>query len=187
MLNRYSLFRSLPTKSALLSLAFFIVLSFSSIPASANGPNNTVDVNARIQPARIVQIDGRGSSQTRKEAFTPVELTDFERTSAGRIEIREIISLSLGSNVSWNLTARVENLDESRAIIRSSGWKLKAFRLHWSGGKLKLNESAQTMTSGNRGRHELEVTYEVIILRAEDESNLTYLEELKNVLVFAFE
>lgn len=187
MLNRDSLFRLSLSKSTILWVALLIVLSFSSIPALANGPSNTVDVNARIQPARIVQIDGRGSSQTRQEAFTPVDLTDFERISAERIEIRKTFSLSLGSNVLWNLTARVENLDESRGIIRSSGWRLKGFRVRWSGGELKLNESAQTMTGGNRGRHELEVTYEVIILRSEEESNLKYLEELKNVLVFAFE
>lgn len=187
MRNNFASFRSLLAKSAFLMLAVFLILSASNTNGIAASSSNTVNVNARIQPARVVKITGGSSNQSRQTAFTPVDLTDFEKTDGKKIEIRKTISLSLASNVSWNLTARIENLSESREIIRSSGWKLKAFRIHWSGGELKLDNSAQTMISGGRGKQEFEITYEVILLRTDGRSQPTFLDELENVLVFAFE
>ncbi len=187
MNNGSSLLRSGFAKSSfLVSVALIIILTSSTVVVG-NNPNNTVNVNARIQAARMVTIGENSPNQSGQEAFTAIDLSEYERSGAGVIKVRESIYLKVGSNVSWKLTARVENFEESREIIRKSGWRLEGFRIFWSGGQLKLGDSTRTMLSGKKGMHGFEVTYEIVIRQCGDESSLPRFEELKNVLVFTFE
>jgi hypothetical protein len=187
MNNGSSLLRSGFAKSSfLVSVALIIILTSSTVVVG-NNPNNTVNVNARIQAARMVTIGENSPNQSGQEAFTAIDLSEHERSGAGVIKVRESIYLKVGSNVSWKLNARVENFEESREIIRKSGWRLERFRISWSSGKLKLGDSTRTMLSGEKGMHGFEVSYEVEIRKYEAEASPPSFEELKNVLVFTFE
>jgi len=175
-------------KSAFLTLVALAFIITPSISAVGNNPsNNTVNVNARIQAARMVKIGENSPNQSGHEAFTAIDLSEYERSGSGVIKVRESIYLKVGSNVSWKLAARVENLEESREIIKSSGWHLKRFRIFWSSGQLELGDSTRTMLSGEKGMHGFEVTYEVVFHKRSAQDSLPCLEELKNVLVFTFE
>lgn len=169
-------------------LLIFAIVSFLFLPSfvALGGTHSAVEVNAQIQPSQVLRVDGKNTGAARTEVLFPVNLDDANEISEKRIQITRTLILNLGSNIEWQLFARVENLEEIKSVIKESGWKVEMFKVTRERAGTELGESPRKIASGSYGMHKLEVSFEVLITRASSSNPGTPpLGNLKNVLIFS--
>ncbi len=166
-------------------LSFVLLFSFSSTVVFGNISDNTVNVNAQIQPSQILKIDGKSAGDSRSKVFTPVNLSDAEKNEEDRLVTGGKFNLNLGSNTDWQLFAKVVNLGKTKDLLEDAGWKLERFSISLGRKETELGESQGKIASGSLGERKLEISFEVIIKKIDPSGDEVPLEELENVIVFS--
>lgn len=180
-----------PGRSFFLFASFLLVIavlfSFPSHPTLGNNSNNTVNVNAQIQPTQALKVEGQAPHGSRSKALIPVKLSEAEKQESGKFVSTGKFTLNLGSNTEWELFARIANLEETRNSLRDSGWKLEGFILGLGREKNRMRETHDKIASGSYGEHELEASFKVTISKRNSPPNGAPppLAELENVIFFA--
>ncbi|MEF8798933.1 MAG: hypothetical protein V5A79_05910 [Candidatus Bipolaricaulota bacterium] len=169
-------------------LLIFGIVSFLFFPSfvALGGTHNSVEVNAKIQPSQVLKLEGKGPRAARREVLFPVNLDNTNERTEKRIQITRTLVLNLGSNIEWQLFARVENFEETKSVVKNSGWKVETFKVTGERVRTELDESPRKIVSGSYGMHNLEVSLEITMIRANSSNNGTPpLGDLENVLIFS--
>lgn len=169
-------------------LFIFGIVSFLFFPSfvTFGETQNAVEVTAQIQPSQVLKVEGKNTGVARTEVLFPVNFDDADEISENRIQITRTLTLNLGSNIKWQLFARVENFEETKSMVKNSGWKVETFKVTRERVRTELGESSRKISSGGYGMHKLEVKLEIIITRANTSYHGTLqLGDLENVLIFS--
>lgn len=163
-------------------VSFLFLLSFVALGET----HNSVEVTAQIQPSQVLKVEGKNTGTTRTEVFFPVNLGRADEKSDNRIQITRTFSLNLGSNIEWHLFARVENFEETKSVVKKSGWKVETFKVTRERVRTELGESLRKIASGSYGMHKLKISLEIIMIRANSSHHGTPpIGDLENVLIFS--
>ncbi|MFW6104599.1 MAG: hypothetical protein ACOC6I_02020 [Candidatus Bipolaricaulota bacterium] len=169
-------------------LLIFVAVSFLFSPSfvTLGETLNTVEVTAQIQPSQVLKVEGKNNAEARTEVLFPVNFGHADKISENIIQISKTFTLNLGSNIEWRLFARVENFEETKSVVKNSGWKVETFKVTGERVRTELDESPRKIASGSYGMHNLEVSFEIILSRANSSHNDTPpLGDLENVLIFS--
>jgi len=173
--------------SSRLSAVFFLLfLSFFLLQSSviAAGPN-TVEVNAVVKSAQMLDIAGVGKSGPRKKATFPINMEATEQISNSKIKLAGNFELNLASNTDWRLFAKVRGLDLTGELLDRHGWKVGSLEINWKHETAELTEEVSEIARGDNGSFELEITFQLLLIRKNNSGNeKPPVEEMENILVF---
>lgn len=172
-------------RSAVILLFLLFFLSFWSSLVMASSPN-TVTVNAKIQQAQVIGINGDSLTNTRKQARMPINLEDPTQITNDKIVISDTLHITVGSNTEWALSAKVADFDETRKFVEARGWKVEKVLITHEGNEVNLTGSPKETTSGENGSFNLELSFKLVIQKISTSTKKSLsLDDLENHLVFA--
>lgn len=125
---------------------------------------NVVNVNARIKPAQIITSNNRDMSSSRDLMVTRVDLNPSDqRANKKTIKLSGPLSIEIGSNVSWTLSAKQENLADLETHLNSYGWTIEEAVIQHGGNTYRISSKFTAIGGGDNGSFSIDLRYQLVL------------------------